>query len=270
MRASIIFFTLLLFPLNVYGLMYVSVSVDSSIDGYSPYSNTPVIVDGAFQTFTVVWGNTGSVSCRVKSRMDIFGKVKNKTALLYTAWSREEPSEPGTMHTLYSYWYPPGPGNYSAYSRIYYCNLIFDGPEVNFSVTRGRVSNETVLKSMELLEVSYTTNRSTVEFNIVPKADISELLITPSTYPAAWVFESQLVKNLVEGESRVVKIHYQPTVWKRRNISFTLVSGDGSFLLEENVPLRKENPGLTLEQMLIILLLLIVLILLVLLYRARK
>ena len=120
------------------------------------------------------------------------------------------------------------------------------------------------------MDLSYKSNRSTVEFNIVPKEDIPALLITPSSYPTAWVFESLVEKNLVKGESRNVKIHYRPTVWKQRNISFTFVSADGFFFLEETVPLRKENPGLSLEQMLIILLSLIVLILMVLLFRARK
>jgi len=252
-------------------LIPVAVSVNSDIDGFISYVDVPVLVEDSYQRFTLVWVNSGSVSCCLRTRADVYSGWGDNKSLLYSAWSGEVPSEPGTENTLYSYWFPEGDGNYSVDFKIYYCNLIVDGLERNFTVARERVysRNSTVLAASGLLDVSASTNKSAIEFTLKSSEDIDRMLITPSSYPTAWVFESTEVNHLEAGKPRSVRVNYEPTIWKSRNVSFTLVSADGSMFFEHVVKLE-EKKGIPWESIAMGFLFLLVVFLSILLFSLRK
>ncbi len=270
-KILVFLFVVVLLSLSVEAIIHVAVSVNSDIDGFISYIDVPPLVQDSYQRFTLVWVNSGSVSCRLRTRADVYGGWGEGRRLLYSAWSAWAPSEPGTENTMYSYWFPEVDGNYSVDLKIYYCNLIFDGPERNFTVARGRVysRNSTVLAASGLLDVSASSNKSAIEFTLKPGKDIDSMLITPSSYPTAWVFESTVVSHLEAGKPRSVRINYEPTIWKSRNVSFTLVSADGSLFLEHVVKLE-EKKGIPWESIVIGLLFLLVVFLSVLLFSLKK
>ena len=262
---------IILFSFTAIGIIQVSVSVDSNIDGYIPFSEIPSLVNNTYQKFTVVWGNTGSVSCKLRIRSDIYKKSKNRTILLYSAWSKEVPSEPGTEYTLNSYWYPEEAGNFTVRTKIYYCNLIIDGPAGNFTVIKENISTN----KTKILDIKISTNKSIVEFDVTPRDDIDNILITPKSYPMGWIFESREIDHINKGETKNVRINYEPSIWKRRNITFMLVSKDNSIIMEKTIELKEGEKGglpLGLEYLYIIIvliLLIIILILFIMLFRNR-
>ncbi|MEA1924395.1 MAG: hypothetical protein U9M95_00840 [Candidatus Altiarchaeota archaeon] len=270
-KISVLLFAAVLLSLSAGALIPVSVSINSDIDGFISYVDVPDHVEDSYQRFTLVWVNSGSVSCRLRTRADVYSGWEGNKSLLYSAWSGEMPSEPGTENTLCSYWFPWGDGNYSVDFKIYYCNLIVDGPQRNFTVERERVyfGNLSVLPTPELLDVSASSNKSAIEFTLKSSEDIDGLLITPSAYPTAWVFESTEVGYLKAGNPRSVKVSYEPTIWKSRNVSFTLVSADGSMFFEHVVEL-KEKKGIPWESIVLGFLFLLVVFLSVLLFSLGK
>ena len=270
-KIIVLFFAGVLLSLSAGALIHVAVSVNSDIDGFISYVDVPDNVKDSYQRFTLVWVNSGSVSCRLRTRADIYSGQGEGKKFLYSAWSAKMPSEPGTENTLYSYWFPKVDGNYSVDFKIYYCNLIVDGPQYNFTVEREYVyyGNSSVISKPGLLDVSASTNKSAIEFTLKSSEDIDGLLITPSSYPTAWVFESTEVYNLKAGEPQIVRVSYEPTIWKSRNVSFTMVSADGSMFFEHEVKLE-EKTSFPWESIVMGLLFLIVVFLSILLFSLGK
>ena len=247
-------------------LIHVAVSVNSNIDGFISYTEVPPLVEESYQRFTLVWVNTGSISCQLRTRADVYSIRDDERSFIYSAWSQKIPSEPGVESTLVSYWFPKKQGNYSVDYRIYYCNNIVEGPSFNFTVAGARNYS---LSQPDILDVTTYNNKSSVEFHLKPKRDIDGLLITPVVYPIAWIFESTEVGDIKAGETKKVRLGYDPTIWKKKNISFTLVSADGSLYLTKKVELTQDK-GLDWDAVALGLLLLVVVVLSFLLFSLKE
>jgi len=249
----------------VCGVIQVNVYVDDTINGFTPFFNRSEFADGAIQNFQVVFENVGSVGCNTRLRADIYNSNND---LVYTAWSREFPLEPGGVADMNAYWHPRGVGNYTANLSIYYCNLILNGPVFNVSVPNRTTSIMEQNTTGDLLDITYETTMNYVEMRIKPKEDLEGIVIIPKEYPLGWMFSSTRVDSLKKDTEKIVKIDYNPTIWKESGVEFDILSTDGNLYLTKSVEI-KEKKELPIEHIIIAVLSIVIIILLIVIFRLK-
>ncbi|MBN2013675.1 MAG: hypothetical protein JW778_00695 [Candidatus Altiarchaeota archaeon] len=264
MNKRIIAVAFLLLVPSAVAIIEVQVYVSGLIDGRIPHSEIPEVVNDTPQSFLVVWENTGSVGCGFRLRADIYEVLNDTRRQVYTSWGEEKPIEPGGTGNLAAYWYPGRSGNFTVRTFLYFCNSIKDGPAANFSVYR---SNRT--GSRIPAEITTEATEDYVEFRFDPKEDINSILIVPRDYPTGWVFESKSLESIKKGEENTVRLGYEASIWKERNITFDIVSADGRFYQSSKVSLMKKEE-FPIYQAIIMFLVIVILILSVQLLRYRR
>lgn len=243
-----IFLSLLIF----FGLLPLSngfiirVEIGGIIRGNLDYYNfTPVLYEGTPQEFLLNWENIGSVGCTVKTRIDIYNNSTGE--FVYTAWSRSVPIEPGAHHLFKAYWYPNQSGNFTAKYRVLLCNDIYEGPEVTFHVLPKNITQESGIQIKKIFN-----NQTSIQLQITSDKEIHDLLLVPE-YPLGWSVEYGYVPEIKKGQTKIITINYNAGIWKKRTISFNLVTKDGKFFGKKGFSLEK-NKGLNSEQIIILIL----------------
>ena len=264
MARRIIFLAGVLFTISlVCGVIQVNVYVGGTINGYMPFFNKSEFANSAIHNFQVVFENVGSVGCDTRLRADIYNSNND---LVYTAWSRGFPLEPGDVADMNAYWHPREAGNYTANLSVYYCNLILNGPVFNVSVQNRTTSIEEKNTTEDLLDIKYETTRNYVEMRIKPKEDLESIVIIPKEYPLGWMFSSTRVDSLKKDNEKIVKIDYNPTIWKESRVDFDIISTDGNLYLTKSVEI-KEKKELPIEHIIIAFLSIVIIILLIIIFR---
>ncbi len=245
----------------------ITVSISGVIDGNIAYLDVPNLVNNTPQKFLLDWENLGSVACRVRARVDVY----NKSELIYTAWSKEVPMEPGYHSSLEAYFYPTTSGNYTAKISVYYCNLMEEKTNVNFTViiAEKNVTNKTISKAEIPLEIKTRSTEDYVEMRIRAKENISNLLVIPRDYPLGWIFPSERI-DINAGEEKVVRIKYIPSIWKKANVSFDIATMDGRIHTISHIVLSKGKKTYSIEHITIVVLIVIIIFLTFLLIKERK
>ena len=241
----------------------VNVYVSSSIDGRIPYFNIPAKVNNTPQSILVVWENTGSVGCRFRLRADIYEIINNTKRQSYTSWSEEIPIEPGAQENLVAYWYPEGPGNFTVHTFLYYCNSIENGPAGNFTVFKSNITTRAPF------DVKTESTENYVEFIFNSEENINDLVIIPREYPLGWTFDSKRIDGIEKGKKKIVRVNYEASIWKERNVSFDIVTLDGKFYKQERITLRKKRE-FPVYQATIVILVIVIIILSVMLIRYKR
>lgn len=216
MRKTLFLIFLLLGPAAA---IKVSVIVKGTLDGSMAHFTAEDGLDNAPQHFFVDWENIGSAACRTILKVKIF----NETGLLYTGWSAEKSVEPGETEDFSVWWYPPDAGNYSSLLWVHYCDLVFEGPAINFSVVNSSLSQARPysMKGKNLdgfIELTFTASE-----------DVSGVVVSPRDYPLGWVVASDFLGDMRRGETKTARIYYEPSVWRPRNITFDVSSAGGGF-----------------------------------------
>lgn len=265
MDKKVIIIAVFLFLMSsVVAIIEVQVYVSGRIDGEIPYHEIPGSVKDTPLRFLVVWENTGSIGCSFRLRADIYEIFNNTERQVYTTWGVEEPIEPGEVGNLEAYWYPGRGGNFTVKTFLYFCNSIEDGPSANFIVYR---SNSTALDIPA--EIKTESTEEYVEFRFNPREDINSLVIVPRDYPIGWVFESKNVSGFEKGREKIVRLGYEASIWKEKNVTFDIVSQDGRFYRSSRVSLTKKEE-FPLYQITIMFLVIVILILSIRLIRYRR
>ncbi|MCK4490978.1 MAG: hypothetical protein KAU03_00025 [Candidatus Altiarchaeales archaeon] len=249
------------------GVFLISVNVKEKIDWNIAYERANTIVNNTPQEFLLVWENTGSVACRVRTRTDIYLR-ENGDYPVYVAWSNEVPVESGIQVTFTSYWYPKESGNYTAKTSVYYCNFLEKGPEVNFTVVKKKIKDKTKMK--EPLEIHISNTENYVEFRMKAERDLRDVVIIADRYPLGWIFESGKISAIEEGQEKIIKVNYIPSIWRGEDIVFEIVTMDGGEYMVRNVELEGEERSLSTEQLIMILLSLVIIIQIVAIITMRR
>ncbi len=214
---------LLLLAAPAYGVRF-DVTVNPVIKGSLDFMR---VKERPVQVFDIEWSNVGSVSCRARPRIDFyqeFGQYNqtNSSALRFvrSVWGHEENLMAGTfsrwrMYNLLE------EGNYTAFPSIYMCGETFRLEPYGF-----RADNISA-KEGALNIVNTVTREDGVDVYVTSSEDVDEAVLFSDEHPLGWVFESARIENLTAGETRVVKLGCEP-VGYGRNVSLTIVSGDGS------------------------------------------
>ena len=240
----------------------VDVNIRESIRGTNAYVDYSKHVADSSQKFLVDWENQGSVSCKVRLRMD----VSNETAHEYTGWSGEYALEPGDHADLEMYYYPPFTGNFQANITAYYCNTVEDVASLNFTASMGRENalvndsttgnnpalQEKIVKPVPI-DVTVENTENTVVLKVKARENLSSLVISPRRYPLGWIVESVKIENLKQNEERTVTIDYFPPIWKPATIEFDYGTLEGGYHSTQEITLQaQKKPGYTTEQIVLI------------------
>ena len=252
--------------------LQLDVHVTEVIDGNIVQVDAEKFINNTPQRFLIHWENTGSVGCRVRMGVDIYNEE-----LMYTAWSKELPLEPGDYSELEAWFYPKNSGNITSKIFIYFCNTIQQGPVLNFTafipITSDNITNTTrsvvKAKKEKAFDIRAESTENYVEMRIRSKKNIKDLVIIPRECPLGWIFESAKIDEIKKDEEKVVKINYVPSIWKEKTIEFDVVTMDGENHMVKEVILSKKK-GYSLEQKVIAILIVVISILLILLYTTHK
>ena len=209
----------------------IRTEINGVIEGQIEYVDYRNAVYDSPQEFKVALVNTGSVGCLARVRVD----VMNGDKLVYSAWSRELPVESGSSELFTSYWQPNESGNYTGDVRIYQCNMIYDGPELNFSAV---ISNKTAANPFE---VKVNNNGDKIMVTVKSNVDLDGVAIIPEDYPLGWIVESSEV-NLKKGEERTAEIRYSPGIWKPGDVKLLLSTSDGAYKASSTYRIREGSP----------------------------
>jgi len=299
---ALLFVSLFIFPLqSSEAAIIVRVYVRGIIDGNLAYIKFDKILNNTPLDLTIDWENQGSVGCRVRFRADFYHEAYSKKEPVYIAWSKELPLEPGDHAPFEILFYPKNSGNYSAKIFVYYCNLIKEVKEINFTAYTKFEKKEKMIKEFknesfenltsknkttlpkkylpfEVIETKNTENY--VEFKIKAKENLSNLAIIPVEYPLGWIFESKKVERFDKGEERYIRVGYVPSIFKERRIGFDLVTLDGKYHVVEYVNLKKKKESYFLNELKkflmernkfnLLLILIIVILILLIIIKGRK
>ncbi len=252
MRKVIILWVMLLTPIAFANIL-VEVNIPQSINGNIAYLNFSEEINDKPQKFLLDWENQGSISCRVRVRIDFY----NGTSLVYTGWSKEVPLEPGDHSDFEVYFYPKNSGNFTAEIFIYQCNEIWKATNVTFtaSMPQNIIKNATNISQLTSktipFDVRAESTESHVEIKIKAKEDINGIIIVPERYPLGWIFEGGQVNTIKENEEKTISLGYVPSIWKPEEIELNIVTLDGRYHKVERIRLEKRKKGYNLEHILL-------------------
>jgi hypothetical protein len=245
----------------------LKINVPEVINGNKAYLQFEQTTNESPQIFLMDWENQGSVSCKARMRVDI----SNGTTLLYTAWSREVPLEPGDHSELEAYYYPEAPGEYQANISMYFCNTIRNVGNVSFISMPPQESGSVNNMAGSSLEIKEMNTENYVELTIRSKENInSPVIISPRSYPLGWIFEGAKLEGIRENEEATARLDYVPTIWKPVTIELDISTLDGRYHQTEEIVLTQEQKGYQIEQAVIPFLILVIMILMVLLIRKGR
>ena len=211
--------------------MQISAEIKSLIDGYPEYVNYSMVLNDSPQEFKLSWVNSGSVGCLTRIRTDVLKDGE----LVYTSWSEELPVEAGDYRAFTSYWQPNESGNYTGEVKVYYCMLIYNGPELNFTAL---ISNRTGLNPFS---VTVGNDAENIRLKVTSNRDLSQVVVIPVDYPLGWVFESAAF-NLSKNEAKTVDVRYASGIWKPESVKMLVTTPDGAYKAAVNYKLQ-ENKG---------------------------
>jgi len=259
----------------------VDVNIRETIKGTNAYIDYYKNVTDSAQRFLVDWENQGSVSCKVRLRMDISNEISHQ----YTGWSGESALEPGDHSELEMYYYPPFSGTFQANITAYYCNTVEDVATVYFTARTSRENvtgnssggdknlalQERIVKPVPV-DVTVENTETTVVMKIKPRENLSSLVISPRRYPLGWIFESKRIEDLKQNEERTVTIDYVPPIWKPATIEFDYGTLEGGYHSTREITLQEaKKPGYyTMEQITMIILGITTMLFLALYLRERR
>jgi hypothetical protein len=203
----------------------IELEIGRQIDGYMPWLNT---TQDSPQKYSIAWQNTGSVYCKSRPRLD----VSNANGTVYTAWGSEATMMPGDTVTwnLHSYL---GSGRYEYNIIFYHCNDVYRYGSYQLAVANA-TPHEDVIEI-----IGSSADDTGVELVVRSAKDMDNIALIPADYPLGWIFESGETDIIKAGETRTVRLSYDPIKWEGQLITFVAASEDGSYVLRKPVILRR-------------------------------
>ena len=232
MRRTILFFIIffLLILISVKALD-IKVDIDEVLEGNVNTIKYDSIIEDIFK-LRLEFSNKGSVNYKTRIRLDIF----NKSDLLYTSWSQEEPIYPGGMKNFYVYWYPLNlTGNFTGIIRVYYANEIMELDPIELYVKRTPIPDS----SIEILD--FKTYENEVEVSFKSSKALDNVIIIPSKYPKGWIFEQTKIEKINENEIQKATLAYKPSLWESKEVKIDIFTEDGKYYTSKTFLMEKEK-----------------------------
>lgn len=175
--------------------------------------------------------NTGSVAYAARIRLDIMDGAKKVTSI----WSSESLLNPGERDTINMYWYEPEDKTITANARLYRAYDIVDIGNITWVFNDASTSSDAI--DIEKIRV-YDDK---IKIKITAENDTEKIIIYPVKYTAGWLFEQNVIENVIAGKSRTIYMNYDAGVFHEAEITLVAVSEDGKFYGEKTFLLKKET-----------------------------
>ncbi len=200
--------------INILGLKY-----NSLIENGEP-------LKASFELF-----NSGSVGYKARVRLNIYKQNK----LMQTLWSSEEDFAPGVNHHFDMYYHVNLVGSFKVELKVYVADEIRELKSFNFQVKKINPSNNTFnIKDIKTYEEE-------IEFNLISKNNLENILIIPTNCPLGWICEQKKIEKIKQNEPVEIKLFYKPGLWKENQITINILTEDGKFIKAENFNLKRES-----------------------------
>lgn len=227
---TVLILFLLMFSLSVAQKIVVKIEEVLSIETFN-FQYDSLVDKGIFKVSFGVY-NTGSVGYKARARLDVF----NGSKLIFTGWSEEKSFTPSTRKTFTLYWLPSKRGKFNAEIRIYYANEIKTVKKIKFEV-------KNVTLPSDVFEIkNLKTFSDEIEFDLISKESLKDVLIIPSDYPLGWIFEQKKIDDLMENEEKEVSIKYEPSLWKSTTLTLNIITSDGEYFTSKSLKLERVSP----------------------------
>ncbi len=224
MKKIIIYALFLASLVSMTSALVVYVNIDEVLKGNLDYTKIPQTVKDTPLKILINWNNIGSVGCSVQARTDIYQGIN----LIYSAWSKEKEMEPGSHNSFEMYWYPKDKiGEFTAKTRVYYCNEIHKEKSVDFEVLKP-AENYTE-NAAEILKFKINSYRDYIDIKIKSNKNLKNILIIPEEYPRGWTVEPGEIREIREGEVISVRLNYEASIWKETPITLGFITEDGKY-----------------------------------------
>ena len=175
--------------------------------------------------------NTGSVAYAARIRLDIMDGAKKVTSI----WSSESLLNPGERDTINMYWYEPEDKTITASARLYRAYDIVDIGNITWVFNDASTSYDAI--DIEKIRV-YDDK---IKIKITAKNDTEKIIIYPVKYTAGWLFEQNVIEDVIAGKSRTIYMNYDAGVFREAEITLVAVSEDGKYYGENTFLLKKET-----------------------------
>ena len=175
--------------------------------------------------------NTGSVAYAARIRLDIMDGAKKVTSI----WSSESLLNPGERDTINMYWYEPEDKTITASARLYRAYDIVDIGNITWVFNDASTSYDAI--DIEKIRV-YDDK---IKIKITAKNDTEKIVVYPVKYTAGWLFEQNVIEDVIAGKSRTLYMNYDAGVFHEAEITLVAVSEDGKYYGENTFLLKKET-----------------------------
>lgn len=175
--------------------------------------------------------NSGSVAYAARIRLDILDGTKKVTSI----WSSESLLNPGERDTINMYWYEPKDKTITANARLYRAYDIVDIGNITWAFNDASTSADVI--DIEKIRV-YDDK---IKIRITAENDTGKIIIYPVKYTEGWLFEQNVIENVIAGKSRTIYMNYDAGVFHEAEITLVAVSEDGRYYGEKTFLLRKES-----------------------------
>lgn len=181
--------------------------------------------------FSPEFYNTGSIAYKARIRVDIL----NESDLIFAGWGKEKVLMPGDKENFEIYWFSGSKGNFDFKMKVYFGNEILEYKETDFEVKES-VMPEDVFEIRE-----FRTYNDFIIFDLYSKEDVDNVIVIPYKYTPGWIFEQEKLFSMKKNETKLVVIHYFPTVWGPKDLKLAIVSNEGKYYKEETLKLEKKT-----------------------------
>jgi len=175
--------------------------------------------------------NTGSVAYAARIRFDIMDGAKKVTSI----WSSESLLNPGERDTINMYWYEPEDKTITASARLYRAYDIVDLGNVTWVFDDASTSYDAI--NIEKIRV-YDDK---IKIKITTENDTGKIIVYPVKYTAGWLFEQNVIEDVIAGKSRTLYMNYDAGMFREAEITLVAVSEDGKYYGENTFLLKKET-----------------------------
>ena len=175
--------------------------------------------------------NSGSVAYAARIRLDILDGAKKVTSI----WSSESLLNPGERDTINMYWYEPKDKTITADARLYRAYDIVDIGNITWAFNNASTSSDPI--GIEKIRV-YDNK---IKIKITAQNDAEKIIVYPVKYTAGWLFEQNVIEDVIAGKSRYAYIYYDTGMFRETDITLVAVSEDGKFYGEKTFLLKRES-----------------------------
>ncbi|MBU0953748.1 MAG: hypothetical protein KKA90_05035 [Nanoarchaeota archaeon] len=176
--------------------------------------------------------NIGSIGYRARPHLVITGPDQYR----FDAWGKELPLVAGEQQLQRLYWYPANRnGTFSGQLSVNYAfSVVTEDPFVIKGSEGSSTKDNFMIRRVR-------TRDNVIRIEVESKEATSGAILLPVNVPLGWIIEQAEIDPLEAGERSTVYLGYDPGIFRPVNLTFAIVSHNGSSVSLSRHELRRET-----------------------------